>query len=195
MSATIPAPSGTDIERCFGAADLIAFACAGLQLAMLGESRGWLFTLPLVVVAAFALVRDRLRVAATAVLPIIALLATLHRLLAVFNAAPGRPLDHAAISAGKTSLLLCGAMLVAGALIAWGETLVGAPTVSRVAKRRAGIVLASSATAVAAAGGVAATHGHPVRSMKREWSGFTHEPTGNTTGSHFATVGSGRYDI
>jgi hypothetical protein len=75
---------------------LIAIACAGLQLALMGQSRGWLFTLPVVVVAAFAVSRDRLRVAAMAVLPVIAVLAPLHRLLGVFESPVGSRLDHAA---------------------------------------------------------------------------------------------------
>ncbi len=174
---------------------LIAFAGAGLQLAMLGESRGWLFTLPLVVIATFVIVTDRLRVAAAAVLPVVALLAPLHRLLAVFGADPGRALNHAAMSAGRAALLVCGAMLVAGTLIAWGETLLPAPSISTAVRRAVGSALVIGAIAAAAVGGVAATHGHPLRFVKREWSGFTHEPTGPQTGSYFATVGSGRYDV
>ena len=42
---------------------LIAFACAGLQLAVIVQSRGWLFTLPLVAIVAIVVVPDRLRVA------------------------------------------------------------------------------------------------------------------------------------
>ncbi len=174
---------------------LIAFACAGLQLAILGESRGWLFTLPLVVVATLAIVRDRLRFAAAAVLPMIALLARLHLLVAVYSADPGGSLDRAAMSAGRASLILCAVMLVVGTLAAWGDMLVVAPSMSVVAKRWIGTVLAVLAIAVVAASGVAATHGHPVRFVKREWSGFTHEPTASQSGSRFATVGSGRYDF
>ena len=46
---------------------LIGFACAGLQLAVIVQSRGWLFTLPLVLIAAIVVLPDRLRVAAAAV--------------------------------------------------------------------------------------------------------------------------------
>ena len=49
---------------------LIAFACAGLQLAVTVQSRGWLFTLPLVAIVAIVVMPDRLRVAAAAVLPV-----------------------------------------------------------------------------------------------------------------------------
>jgi len=174
---------------------LLAFACAGLQLAMLGESRGWLFTLPLVVIAVFAVVSDRLRVAAAAVLPLVALLAPLHRLLAVYSAGGGPALDHAAIGAGKAALILCGAAFVAGTLIAWGEALVVVPSLPVAARRLIGTGLASLAIAAAAAGGIVATHGHPLRFVQRQWSGFTHEPVAGASASHFATVGSGRYDF
>ena len=45
---------------------LIAFACAGLQLAVIVQSRGWLFTLPLVALVTIVILPDRLRVAAAA---------------------------------------------------------------------------------------------------------------------------------
>ncbi len=40
---------------------LIAVAAASLQLAVIGQSRGWLFTLPIVAIAVLFVVRDRLR--------------------------------------------------------------------------------------------------------------------------------------
>ena len=77
---------------------LIGFACAGLQLAVIVQSRGWLFTLPLVLIAAIVLLPDRLRVAAAAVVPAAATLAVVHRLLHVFQASPGAALNHAVYS-------------------------------------------------------------------------------------------------
>ena len=50
------------------------------------------------------------------------------------------------------------------------------------------------AIAGGAAGALAATHGQPVQFVKRQLNGFTHEDSGGTR-SHFATVGSGRYDV
>src|SRR6185437_1125765 len=50
---------------------LLAIACEGVQLALLAESRGWLFTLPLVLVAAVLVVRERLRIAVAAIVPVI----------------------------------------------------------------------------------------------------------------------------
>ncbi len=45
------------------------------------------------------------------------------------------------------------------------------------------------------AGAVAATHGDLFGFIKRQWNGFSHPPTSTPSGSHFATVGSGRYDF
>src|SRR5689334_3357725 len=79
---------------------LIGFACAGLQLAVIVQSRGWLFTLPLVLIAAIVVLPDRLRVTAAAVLPAAATLAVVHPLLHVYDASTGVGLNHAASQAG-----------------------------------------------------------------------------------------------
>jgi O-antigen ligase len=176
---------------------LIAFACAGLQLAVVAQSRGWLFTLPLVLLAAIALVRDRLRVAGAALLPIAAALIPVHRLLGVFdNYGIPAQLDHAARNAGRIAFLLCAAMLVVGTLIAWADGLVRRPpALSQRRRRQIGTALTALAVTAGCAGAVAATHGHPFRFVKRQWRGFSHPPQYSTSGSHFATVGSGRYDF
>jgi O-Antigen ligase len=173
---------------------LIGFACAGLQLAVVVQSRGWLFTLPLVALVSIVLLPDRLRVAATAVLPIAAALVPLHRLLAVYQATPGFALDHAASRAAGAALLLCALAFVAGTLIAWGESLMPSPRPSAARRRRLGVIAAGLAVVAVGVGALAATHGHPVRFLTREWNGFSHEQTASS-GSHFADVGSGRYDF
>ena len=181
---------------------LIAIAAGCLQLALLGESRGWLFTLPFVLLAALIVVRARLRIAAIAVVPIAATLAVLHPLLEVFRASnaahpSAASMVHAAEHAGRTGLLACAAALLVGTLLVAGESRLRAPTISMRGRRLIGIATAVVAMGIAATGAVAATHGHPIPFVKRQWHGFTHPATGSkgTSGSHFATVGSGRYDI
>jgi hypothetical protein len=174
---------------------LTASACAGLELALIVQSRGWLFTLPLIAIVGLFVVRDRLRVAAAAALPLIGALAPLRRLLDVFKDSGGSGLAHAAGRAGQSALLICGAMLVAATLIAWGEELLDLPPLSKVARRRIGAGVASLAIVVAAAGGVVATHGHPIRFISRQWNGFSHVQTSFSSQSHFSDVGSGRYDF
>jgi O-Antigen ligase len=175
---------------------LIAIAGASLQLCVIGQSRGWLFTLPLVVVVAIAVVPDRLRVAAAAVLPVVAALAPAHTLLHGFQGQSSSSLDHSATSAGRTLLLICAAILLAGTLIAWREKAVVMPSLSRAGRRRLGVVVAALALVFAGAGAAAATHGDPVGFVKRQWHGFSHPATATrSSGSHFAAVGSGRYDF
>ena len=174
---------------------LIAIACAGLELAVIVQSRGWLFTLPLVAIVAVAVVRDRLRVIAAAIIPIAAALAPLRRLLDVYQSSPGPALDHAAARAGQLALLISGAMFVAASLIAWGEALFRPRALTPARRRRLGTIVAVVALVGAVAGGVAATHGHPFRFMSRQWNGFSHIQRSSSSGSHFADVGSGRYDF
>jgi O-antigen ligase len=173
---------------------LIGFACAGLQLAVVVQSRGWLFTLPLILIAAIVILPDRLRVAAAGVIPAVATLAIVHRLLHVYAAATGPALTHAASQAGRSALLLCGLAFVAATLIAWGESLMPERPPNPVRRR----VLGSAAVVLAAgaviAGGMAVSHGHPASFISRQWHGFSHQESGHAA-SHFNDVGSGRYDF
>ena len=173
---------------------LIAFACAGLQLGVIVQSRGWLFTLPLVAIIAIVVLPDRLRVAATAVLPVAGALLPVHRLLAVYQNASGPALNHAASRAGHTALLICAVEFFVATLIAWGDSLIRVPPLSAARRRVLGTVVTVLGVAAVAIGGVAATHGHPLRFVERQWNGFSH-PQAASTGSHFTDVGSGRYDF
>jgi hypothetical protein len=173
---------------------LIALAGAGLQLALIGQSRGWLLTLPLVLIAAVALSRERFRVAFAAVIPVVAALAPVHTLLAIFNGTTDATLTHAAEHAGRTALIWCAAAFVTGTAAAWLDGAARPRTLSRRRLRLLGTVVIAVAVLAAIAGGTAATHGHPVRFIRRQVSGFTQDEI-DDTGSHFETVGSGRYDF
>ena len=174
---------------------LIGFACAGLQLAVIVQSRGWLFTLPLVLVAAIVLQPDRLRVAAAAVLPAAATLVPVHRLLHVYEADSGTPLNHAATQAGHSALLLCFVAFLVATLVAWIEPLIPAPRPSPLRRRLIGSIAVLLAVGAAVAGGLAVSHGHPVSFISRQWHGFSHQGSTVRSGSHFTDVGSGRYDF
>ena len=174
---------------------LLAMATAGLQLAVAGQSRGWLFTLPLVALATLAIVRDRLRFVAAAVLPVLGTLIPVHALIGVFNSDSPAALADAARHAGKVSLALCLAVLVIGTLIAWAEGRWQPRGLSPRGSRVVGGLLAVIAIVAVVAGGTAATHGDPFGFVKRQWNGFSHVPTADATGSHFTDVGSGRYDF
>ena len=180
---------------------LLAVACAGIQLALLAQSRGWLFTLPLILGLSMVVVRDRLRVVVAAVVPIVGALVALPQLLDVFRATDGphpssAALVRAAEHAGRTGLLICVAVFVAALLLATVDRRRRAGSLSVRWRRLIGAIVAAAALAGALAGGVVATHGHPVAFVKRQWRGFTNptEAILNSSSSHFATVGSGRYD-
>jgi hypothetical protein len=176
---------------------LLATASAGLQLALIVQSRGWLFTLPFVALAGIAVVRDRIRVVAAAILPLLAALVPLNRLLDVFRASSSSNavFKHAAERGGTAALVLCGVVLVLGTLLGTVETLRRRPPLSGTARRWVGSTLAAVAVAGVAAGGTIATHGHPVKFVERQWNGFSHQQTNYSSQSHFLDVGSGRYDF
>lgn len=173
---------------------LLALACAGLQLGVIVQSRGWLFTLPLIALVGIAIVPDRLRVVAAAVVPVGATLVPVHRLLDVYNGHSGHALDHAASRAGHSALLVCAAVFFLTTLLAWADALLPRPRLSAARRRLLGSLVIAVAVVGIAAGAQAATHGHPVRFIERQWNGFSH-PLRTASGSHFTDVGSGRYDF
>lgn len=179
---------------------LLAMSCAGLQLALLAQSRGWLFTLPLVVVVGLIVTRDRLAVTVAAILPAAGLLVVLTPLLDVYRVSDTATPSPAAVTraaehAGRTGLVSCAVVLVLGTVAAWlwSRTSSSGPPVT--VRRIIGTALTVLILALGAVAGSAATHGHPVRFLNRQWHGFTH-PTfaSNPSASHFAAVGTERYD-
>jgi tetratricopeptide (TPR) repeat protein len=129
------------------------------------------------------------------VLPIVGVLVPLHRLLAVFKGQPGANLNASAMSAGHRALEVCVVAFVLGTVAAWGERLIPATGLTVAARRRLGAGVAALAVAVALAGPLAATHGDPLAFVKRQWHGFAHQSSSDPGTSHFAAVGSGRYDF
>jgi hypothetical protein len=174
---------------------LLAIACASLQLAVMAQSRGWLFTLPVILLVTICVIRDRLRFIVFAVLPAAGTLILVHRLTGVFGAAPGSALAHAARVAGQRSLVLCFVVFVLATVIAWTEKLLPRRELTPGGRRALGVVLTIATLAAGAAGIAAATHGHPASFVKRQWQGFSHPPKSSAQGSYFNTVGSNRYDF
>ena len=175
---------------------LITFACCDLQLALIVQSRGWLFTLALVALAAIVVAPDRLRVAIVAAFPVLATVAVIHRLLDVFQSSGATTgLNHAASAAGHPALLVDAAALVVGTVLAWADSLWPTPPLSRVRRRVIGTTLSVTAVLIGTAAAVALTHGHPLRFVVRQWNGFSHVQTSFSSQSHFGDVGSGRYDF
>jgi O-Antigen ligase len=179
---------------------LLAIACEGLQLALLAESRGWLFTLPFVLLAALLVTRERLRTVVAAIIPVIGALVALHWLLHVYQVTAvqnpsASAFTDAAKNAGRVGLLCCASVLILGTLAMVAADRMHAREVRRSMVRAVGLVAVVLAIALAVVGALAATHGHPIRFLDRQWHGFTHPSTSSSAqGSHFASTGSQRYD-
>ncbi len=173
---------------------LLAFACAGLQLGLIVQSRGWLFTLPLVSLAAILVSSDRMRLAIVAIVPIAGALVPVHRLLDVFQS-HRVTLDHAAARAGQAGLVICAVVFVLGTLLAWGQSRLRPRALSPGWRRAIGTALSLTAVVGVLAAGAVVTHGHPVKFVVRQWNGFSKPEMSFSSQSHFGDVGSGRYDF
>jgi O-Antigen ligase len=178
---------------------LVAIACEGLQLALLAESRGWLFLLPLMLAAAIAVAPARLRTAAAAILPAVGALVVLPRVLDVFTATEGADASHVAVvkageHAARAGLLACAAVLVVATVLAALETRIEIPAPSPRGRRVLGALAATLAIAVSLTAGLVATHGHPLPFIKRQLNGSVTQ-LDTFRSSHFALSGTGRYDI
>ena len=173
---------------------LLAFATAELQLALSVQSRGWLFTLPLIAIAAIVLVPGRLRVTAAAVLPVAGTAIVARRLLHMYRDAPGDPLTQLAHHAAPAALLVCAAVFFVGTLIAWADGSHQPRPLPRGVTGAIGVTLTVAAVAAGFAVGLIVSHGHPGRYASQQWHGFAHQQV-TPTSSHFTDVGSGRYDF
>jgi hypothetical protein len=172
---------------------LVAFAAVSLQLATIVESRGWLFTLPIIALVAILVVPDRLRVAGAAVIPLVAALIPVRRLLHVYQSGPSDPLRALAIHAARPALAMCVGAFVVGTLLAWADSLYRGRGLGRTQRQAVGGALALIGVAGVLAGGLAVSKGHPFQFISRQWHGFAHAEAVYGS-SHFTDVGSGRYD-
>ena len=173
---------------------LIAFAGAALQLAIAGQSRGWLFTLPLVLVLALLVVPDRLRAMAAAVIPALAALLAVRPMLRIYDVVYTARLNDVAAHAGHVALLVFAGAFMAGTLLAWADRLSRRPPLSIRVRRTIGALACVLAVAAGCAGSLVISHGRPFHFVSTQWKGFSHPQT-KSTGSHFGDVGSARYDF
>lgn len=177
-----------------------------LQLALLGQSRGWLFTAPIVLLVALLLVPNRLRLLAFALGPALATAAVAGPLLDVYGDATvggvalteprlGVVLHHGAVHAAH-------AMLIADTLLALVLTLAVAidrrTSASPKTQRRmrwVGAALTIGIVLAGIAGSVLATHGHPIARLERAWNSFANTNNTANGSSRFTTLGSQRVDF
>lgn len=173
---------------------LMAFAAVSLQLATIVQSRGWLFTLPLVAVVAIVVVPDRLRVAAAAAIPAVAALVPVRRLLKVYQSGPSDPLTALAHHAARPALMAVAGAFVFGTLLAWADQLYRGPRPGRALRRVIGTVAVLIAIGGVLTGGLVVSKGDPLGFISRQWHSLGHQEAVYGS-SHFTDVGSGRYDF
>jgi hypothetical protein len=183
---------------------LVAAVC--LQLAVLGQSRGWLYTAPIVLALMLVLIPGRLRLLAYASLPIAATAAITPVLLRVYaRATPGgvaltQPrLSHVLHTQGQhvvQAMLIADAVLALVAVIAVGadrRLRVGRDRTRRL--NRLAVALAALVAIAAVALGLASVHGDPIGRVERAWRSFADAHTDATGYSRFGTFASNRADI
>ncbi|HEU0019699.1 MAG TPA: O-antigen ligase family protein [Thermoleophilaceae bacterium] len=141
-------------------------------LALMGQSRGWLFAVPVMVVVAIALVPGRARTLASMGVLGIAAYAMNAAALAVYDDyEPGRSLAGAADHAVETILAIACLLAVAGAIVGYLERGV---RVSAAAERRTGAIAVGLlvALAIGGVGFYAVDHGSPAAKAADYWDDF-----------------------
>jgi hypothetical protein len=182
---------------------LLALATAGLQAAVLCESRGWLFALPVVALIALALVPQRVRFVLWTLPPLAGGLLALPALLDVFSRsdAPENPavqrteLIDAAAHAGSVALPICAAVLVLGTLLALLDRRVQVSARVATGANRVAAALAVLGVVAAVAVGLAATDGRPDQKIADYWDRSSGYQTTDPGASRFGAVGSSRPDF
>ncbi|HEY2283321.1 MAG TPA: O-antigen ligase family protein [Solirubrobacteraceae bacterium] len=183
---------------------VVAAVC--LQLAVLGQSRGWLFTVPLILAIALLIVPDRLRLLVFALGPAAATAVAAPALFQVYGKTTiggetlteprlGHVLHSQGVHAAHTMLIADIALAIVAALAVALDRRV-APSLTT--KRRADRALAALAVAVALAGitiGLVAVHGHVLGRVEHAWSSFANANSGPSGSSRFTALGSQRVDF
>jgi hypothetical protein len=181
---------------------LLAAAALLLDLGLLSQSRGWLFTLPLMALAAIALVPGRLRLLPWAAALGLAAAVAADPMLAIYRAGgedmPANRLGavaEAIDSATGRLALACVLALALGALLVLADRRWHP---SAVTVRRSGWVVTGLAVLAMAGGAVAvvaATDGDPGERLSNAWSDFKANRTESAGQGRFGAFGSSRYDF
>jgi O-antigen ligase len=174
---------------------LVAAAVLLCGLAVLGQSRGWLFTAPVAALVFIAIVPLRVRTSLTLALVLAATGAATNSLLDVYRAAGGSGFADA-MSTASSSLLI--AALVAGVAMYLVALADQRARPSREQERRAGRALAGLAALAAVVGLVlfVSAYGSPFTVAKKGWHAFKTEQSPYGGSSRFTgSLGTNRYDF
>lgn len=194
--------SGPAILRVAGL--LVAGVC--LQLAVLGQSRGWLYTAPIVLALMLLLIPGRLRLLAYALIPAAVTAAITPPLLRVYGRAaphgtglPQPQLSHVLHQQGshavRAMLIADVALLVLATLVVTVDRRIelGRSAMRGVNRLAAALAVVGMITGVVLA--LIAVHGDPIGRAEHAWRSFA-DTSGSTTGySRFTTFASNRVDI
>lgn len=182
---------------------LLMAAVLHFDLAVLAQSRGWLFSLPIVAMAALLLVPGRLRLLAAAVPVAVGVAVALPRLLDPFDVGGSKlesevagPLLAALNTAADRAWIGLGIAAIVAAVIVLADSAMRPPAWLRGADRRVGLVLAAVGTLALVGGGFAVTRGDPAGRISSAWEDFkSFEGNGQAGQSRFGDLGSSRYDF
>jgi O-antigen ligase len=176
---------------------LAAAAVLLAGLALLGESRGWAFAMPITAVVYLAVVPQRVRAALVLLVIVVATVPAVGPVLDVYDAAHSEAGYGDSVAAAARALLLCSGL----AALAVGVVAVldRRARPSRMQVRRVGAGLLAAAAVAALAGGAVLTerHGSPFDAVADAWDDFKTEPQPEEGGgSRFGvSLGSNRYDF
>jgi hypothetical protein len=163
-------------------------------LALMGQSRGWLFAIPVVALLFLLVTPRRVRTALTLALVLGAVGVAVPAILDVYDEV-GPPL---AAAMDDAVVAIVGAAAVAGSLAGMGALADRAQPRSRTLERRAGLALAGVCVALLVVGSVVyvAARGNPVTDVTDAWDEF--KSTGTPGGGESRLdlrLGSNRYDF
>jgi O-antigen ligase/polysaccharide polymerase Wzy-like membrane protein len=162
-------------------------------LALMGQSRGWLFALPVVAAIFLVATPRRVRTSLTLLLAVAGVAVTIPAVLDVYDKT-GPTLARAMDSGARAILLAALATGLVAALAGIADRRVRA---SREGGRRMGAALVAAAAAAALAGSVVyvAERGSPFTDIAHAWNQFKTKRTPYGGTSRLGRLGSDRYDF
>ena len=175
----------------------LALGGAGLLgcLALLGQSRGWVFALPLAALLFVALMPGRARALAAVGAVAVGIFFARGPLLAVHDAFTEEGFDGLLADATQTTLLLAGVLAVVGLLAALADRRVRLTQAQHRTVDR-GAIVAVAIVLLAGGGAAAVAAGNPVTKVSDSWEAFKDGGEAQRAGaSRFATIDTNRYDF
>lgn len=181
---------------------LLGLAVLDVGLAILTGSRGWLFTLPLILLVVLVVVSGRVRFVLVTLVVGATIVPALDTLLEPLRAGGGRSLEEGAadtITAVHEALRPLALAGLAALVAAIGWAVVDRRVVLSARTGRVLSRVAASAAVIVAVGGtvaLASYEPHPRDRLERGWEEFKANDTSKQFGvERFSSTGSGRYEL